>query len=533
MTKDTKLDVIVVGAGFAGMQMLYRLRGLGFSVRALESGDGVGGTWFWNRYPGARCDVESMQYSYQFSEELQQEWDWTERYATQPEILRYANHVADRFDLRRDIEFGCRVASAIFDEEDNHWCITTEDGTSLVARFCVMATGSLSSAAVPEIDGLDTFNGQYCHTGEWPTQALDLSTKRVAVIGTGSSGIQAIPELARTSAHLTVFQRTPGYSLPAHNAPLSQEAVTEIKNNYSTFCAANKAEWGGVSYPGGMNATSALDVSEAERNREFETRWETGGVGFLSSFSDLLFLPESNEMAARFIREKIRAEVNDPELAEALCPDVVVGCKRICLDTEYYATFNRDNVTLVSVKDQPIEKITPKGLITGDQEYEFDCIVFATGFDAMTGALLKMDIQGRNGQTLQQKWSEGAPNYLGLCVHGFPNIFSICGPGSPSVLTNVLVSIDQHVNWIADCIESLRERQVQCIEAESTAEALWVEHGNEIVDLTLFTACNSWYAGANIPGKPQGFMPYAGGLPAYTAKCAEVAANNYEGFKLS
>ena len=533
MSQRNPLDAIIIGAGFAGMQLLHRLRGAGFRVRVLEAAADVGGTWYHNCYPGARCDVESLQYAYQFSEELQQEWEWTERFATQPEILNYANHVADRFDLRRDIDFKRRVSSAHYDEASCYWTVATEDGQVVQAHHCIMATGCLSSASTPDIPGLEDFRGELYHTGQWPKDNVDFAGRRVAVIGTGSSGIQVIPELAKQAQHLTVFQRTACYSVPARNAPLTAQAIGTVKAKYAAFREANKAEWGGVSYPRGISKVSALEVSNDQREEEFNIRWEIGGVGFLSAFSDLMFSPEANEYASEFVRNKIRSIVHDPETAATLCPDFPVGCKRICLDTDYYATFNRDNVSLVSLREQPIGRITRRGLVIGDRVFDFDDIVFATGFDAITGALLNMDIRGRGGLTLREKWASGPSNYLGLATSGFPNLFLVTGPGSPSVLTNMLVSIDQHVSWIGDCLEYIRAQQINSIEADAEAEIAWMEQVDAIVKYTLFSGCNSWYTGANLDGKPKGFMPYAGGLPMYTQLCNEVAQNNYRGFSLN
>lgn len=526
-------DAVIVGAGFAGMYMLYRLREAGLKARVIEAGDGVGGTWYWNRYPGARCDVESMEYSYDFDEALQQEWEWSERYAPQPEILAYANHVADRFDLRRDITFGTRVTRAAFDEDALEWLVETDAGQSLRASFVVMATGCLSSANVPHFEGLEDFEGDWYHTGQWPQQGVDFTGKRVAVIGTGSSAIQSIPQIARQAAHLTVFQRTANFSVPAHNGPLSPDYVAETKANYRAFRAANRQQHPGFGSRTPRNDQSVLDVDDAERQRRFEESWARGGFGFLAAFNDLGMSEESNKYAAEFVRNKIREIVDDPVTAEQLCPEQVIGCKRLCVDIGYFETYNRDNVSLVSIKQNPINRITPAGLIIGETEYAFDAIVFATGFDAMTGSLLKIDITGRDGLKLSEKWEAGPRTYLGLQIAGFPNLFTVSGPGSPSVLTNMIVSIQQHVDWIADCILHLRTANKRCIEAQVGAENAWVNHVNEIADMTLYPSCNSWYLGANVPGKPRVFMPYVGGLPLYTQKCNEVAQNEYEGFAIS
>jgi cyclohexanone monooxygenase len=524
-------DAVIVGAGFAGMYMLHRLRGMGFSVRVFEAGSGVGGTWYWNRYPGARCDVESMQYSYQFSEDLQQEWVWSERYAPQPEILRYANYVADRFDLRRDIQFDTRVHSAIFDEADDRWVLDVGDGKRVIANYCVMATGCLSSANMPKFVGLNTFRGETYHTGHWPHEGVDFSRKRVGVIGTGSSAIQSIPIIARQATHLYVFQRTPNYTIPAHNAPLDLAYQAAVKADYAGLRARAKATIPGLDF--NFNLESALGVSEAERQGEFEARWAYGGLPFLGAYGDLLYNKAANDLAAEFVRSKIREIVRDPEVAELLSPRNVFGCKRVCVDTGYWETYDRPNVTLIDVSDEPIEAITSGGIRAKGQEYAVDAIVLATGFDAMTGALLKIDIRGTGGQTLREKWREGPKTYLGLGIAGFPNLFTITGPGSPSVLTNMLPSIEQHVEWVAGCIGYLRDKGLSRIEARAEAEERWVAHVREVAGGSLRSTCSSWYIGANVPGKPRVFMPYIGGFPAYVQKCDAVAANGSEGFALA
>jgi cyclohexanone monooxygenase len=512
--------------------MLHRARGLGFSARVIEAGGGVGGTWYWNRYPGARCDVESLEYSYQFSDELQQEWVWTERYASQPEILTYLNHVADRFDLRRDIQFDTRVERAAFDETGDGWLVETNDGTRIGTRFLVMATGCLSSANIPDFPGLDTFSGPTFHTGRWPHEPVDFTGQRVGVIGTGSSGIQSIPVIAEQADALVVFQRTATYSVPAHNHPLEEGEEEAIKADYAGFRARNSQMPFalGSRLPG--NEVLALDTDAEERDRVYEDRWGHGGLPFLGAFGDLLFDAKANDTAAEFVRTKIHQIVKDPVVAERLSPSTVIGCKRLCVDTGYYATFNRDNVTLVDVSSAPIEEITPEGLRAGGQEYELDAIVFATGFDAMTGTLLKIDITGRGGVSLAEAWTEGPRTYLGLGVTGFPNLFLITGPGSPSVLTNMVVSIEQHVNWITSCLEHMEEKGFRRIEATPEAQDAWVGYVNDIANFTLFPSCNSWYLGANVPGKPRVFMPLVG-FPPYAEKCDEVAAHDYEGFALT
>jgi cyclohexanone monooxygenase len=530
-TEEGELDVVVVGAGFAGLYMLHCLRGLGLAAVAFEAGDDVGGTWYWNRYPGARCDVESLQYSYAFSDELQQAWCWSERYAAQPEILRYARHVADRLDLHRDIRFGTRVTSARFDEARERWLVHTDRGDRVSSRFCVMATGCLSTARVPDFPGLDTFRGQTYHTGAWPHEPVDFTGQRVGVIGTGSSAIQAIPLLAREAAHLYVFQRTPNYSVPAHNHPLTPEFQDAWKTRYEEHRSrAREIRNGILTDP---NDVSALAVNEAERQQAYAQRWKAGGIPFMAAFNDLLLDAAANETAAEFVRAKIREIVSDPAVAELLTPrDHPIGTKRICVDTDYFATFNRDNVTLVDVRGAPIEAIMPDGLRTAEAGYRLDSIVFATGFDAMTGTLLAIDIVGRAGLTLREAWAEGPGSYLGLMVAGFPNLFTITGPGSPSVLSNMMVSIEQHVAWVRDCLAHALARDVATIEATADAQDGWMEHVREVGERTLYPRANSWYVGANIPGKPRSFMPYIGGVPVYRRKCEEIARRGYEGFRL-
>lgn len=524
------IDAVIVGAGFAGVYMLHRLRELGLSARVVEAGSGVGGTWFWNRYPGARCDVESLEYSYQFSDALQRDWEWTERYASQPEILRYIEHVVARFDLGRDIQLNTRVTAAAFDDASGRWQVEMADGARLAARFCIMATGCLSSANVPDFPGRDSFAGRTLHTGQWPHEPVDFSGQRVGIIGTGSSAIQAIPLIAAQAAHLFVFQRTPNYSVPAQNRPLEPGEQARIKADY-----AGLRQRGGQ-MPFGFDTRSterlAVEATEEERCAEYEDRWRQGGLPFLGAFADIIFSREANDTAAEFMREKIRAIVRDPQVAALLMPTTVVGCKRLCSDTGYFETFNRDNVTLVDVSRAPIEAITPHGLRTAEQSFALDSLVFATGFDAMTGALLRIDIRGSGGLTLAEKWAAGPRTYLGVATAGFPNLFIITGPGSPSVLSNMVPSIEQHVNWIARCVAYMDQHGAARIEARRDAEDAWVAHVNEVADTTLYPSCNSWYLGANIPGKPRVFMPYLG-FPVYVEKCEAVAANGYEGFALS
>lgn len=528
-----RYDVVVVGAGFAGMYMLHRLRGLGFSVRVYEQGSDVGGTWYWNRYPGARCDVESMQYSYSFSDALQQEWNWSERYAPQPEILRYACHVADRFDLRRDIQFDTRIASAIFDESADRWTVTTQTGETVESRFVVLATGCLSNARVPDIAGLPDFTGKVYHTGHWPHEPVDFTGLRVGVIGTGSSAIQSIPVIADQASATTVFQRTANFSVPARNAPLTNEERQAFRDDYPEIRRKAREEMrNGIVQE--LPERGALEDSDAARRDRYGDRWKRGGLTFMGAYNNLALDKTANDTAADFIRERIAEIVLDPATAKLLQPDNhPVGSKRICVDTNYYATFNRPHVSLVDVRENPIERVTPTGLRAGGKDYELDALVLATGFDAMTGSVARIDIRGRDHQALNDKWSAGPRTYLGLKSAGFPNLFLITGPGSPSVLSNMIVSIEQHVDWIADCLAFLRERGIATIEATLPAEDQWVAHVNEVAQGTLYPQANSWYMGANVPGKPRIFMPYIGGVGAYRKICNDVAARGYEGFALS
>ena len=526
-------DVVVVGAGFAGMYILYRLRGLGLSVRVYEQGGDVGGTWYWNRYPGARCDVESMQYSFSFSDELQREWDWSERYAPQPEILRYANHVADRFNLRSDIQLDTRVERAVFDETTNAWSVTTSDGETAVATYVVLATGCLSNARIPDIKGLQDFKGKVYHTGHWPHQPVDFTGQRAGVIGTGSSAIQSVPVIAAQARHLTVFQRTANFSIPARNAALTPGEREAFRARYPEIRRFAREEARNGIYTE-MPDRGALDDGDNERRSKYESRWARGGLTFMSVYNNLALDKAANDTAAGFVRDKIAEIVRDPDTARLLQPNShPIGTKRICIDTDYFATFNRPNVTLVDIKSNPIEQILPNAVRTGGKDYTVDALVLATGFDAMTGSVAKIDIVGPGGQTLNQKWAEGPKTYLGLMSAGFPNLFIITGPGSPSVLSNMIVSIEQHVDWIADCVGWMRNRGVATMEADKDAEDKWVAHVNEVAHSTLYPQANSWYMGANIPGKPQIFMPYIGGVGVYRQICNDVAAKGYEGFVMS
>ncbi len=529
-TGADQYDAIVVGAGFSGLYMLHRLRELGLSARVYEAGDGVGGTWYWNRYPGARCDSESYYYSYSFSDEIQQEWEWTCRYPDQPEILKYLNYVADKLDLRRDIQFKTRVTAARYDERTNRWDIETDAGRRVSARFFISAVGCLSAAQVPDIKGLESFQGTWYHTGKWPHEGVDFTGKRVGIIGTGSTGIQAIPVIASQAAHLTVFQRTPNFSVPARNGPMAEEFQRQVKANYAEI--RRKVRELAFGMPFDFPDKSALEATPEERQRVYDALWDVGGFGFLfRSYNDLIFNKQANDTAADYVRAKIREIVKDPATAEKLLPwNHPIGTKRPPIDTAYYETFNRGNVTLVDIRTSPIEAITEHGIRTSDADYELDSIVFATGFDAMTGALFNLNISGRSGVALEKQWADGPHTYLGIATAGFPNLFIITGPGSPSVLSNMPVSIEQHVEWIADCIQYLRSHDLDTIEATEEAQRSWVAKVNEIADATLFPQADSWYMGANVPGKPRVFMPYSGGVGVYRELCAEIAKKGYEGF---
>ena len=531
----THYDAVVIGAGFAGMYMLKRLRDeLGMNTLVYEAGDGVGGTWYWNRYPGARCDSESYIYCFSFDDDLLQEWNWSGKYPEQPEILRYLNHVADRFDLRSGIQFNTRVTAAHFNDDKGLWEVQTDQGDRVTAQYVVTAIGCISTGQIPNIPGLDSFEGESHHTGAWPHDGVEFEGKRVGVIGTGSSGVQSIPVIARESEHLTVFQRTPQYTIPARHENVDQEFLKEVKANYDEIMQKSKTSAAGMPFE--FSEVSALEATEEERLETYERLWKKGGFSFIfQSYFDIALDRRANDTASEFIRGKIREIVKDPETAEKLLPrDHPFGSKRALIDTNYFDTYNRDNVDLVDIRHFPIEEITPTGLRTADgEEYEFDIIVFATGYDAMTGTFFKMDIRGRDGVELKEKWNEGPKTYLGLTTADFPNMFMITGPGSPSVLSNMPVSIEQHVEWISDFVEYLRERDVDIVDTDPQAEVEWVQHVNDIADQTMFMLADSWYLGANIPGKPRVFMPYAGGVGPYRERCDEIAANSYEGFVMS
>ncbi|MDT8862605.1 NAD(P)/FAD-dependent oxidoreductase [Alkalihalobacillus sp. MEB130] len=526
------VDAVVIGAGFSGMYMLYRLREAGLSTRVYEAASGVGGVWYWNRYPGARCDSESLFYNYTFSEELYKEWSWSSRYPEQPEILRYLNFVADKFELRPNIQFNTRVKSAYYDEESSRWNIETDQGEKVSAKYFITGVGCISTANLPDVKGLDRFEGDWYHTGHWPHEKVDFSGKRVGVIGTGSSGIQSIPVIAKEAAHLTVFQRTPQFSVPAKNHPYDPEYLKKAKENYSEIRRQMQESIAGMAFQ--YRERSILDDTPEERQRVLQEAWEKGGWHILFAYNDLIINEEGNKLVADFVREKIREIVHDPETAETLTPTHYYGTKRAIIDTDYFETYNRENVHLVDVKKAPIEEVTAKGIRTKEGEYELDAIVFATGFDGMTGSLFKIDIRGRDGISLKEKWENGAKTrtYLGLATAGFPNMFMLTGPESPSVLGNMPAAIEQHVDWVMDCIAYLQEKKVEVIEANVKAEDDWSKHCRELADQTLYIKTDSWYTGANIKGKPGGFQIYVGGYGPYRQICDDVAEKGYEGFTL-
>jgi cyclohexanone monooxygenase len=525
-------DAVVIGAGFAGLYMLHRLRLLGRRAHVFEAGDGVGGTWFWNCYPGARCDVDSMQYSYSWSPELQQEWKWTERYPAQAEILRYINHVADRFDLRRDISLNSKVSGGQWLADEQRWLVRTEQGQEATCNILITATGCLSESRLPAIEGLDGFKGRTYHTGRWPKEPVDFSGLRVGVMGTGSSGIQAIPQLAKQAKELYVFQRTPNFSVPAWNGPIDPAHQQDWLSNYPKYREQARNTRSGIMYEYGTQ--SALEMSDEARAEEMERRWRKGGTNFAHSFNDTFINRQSNELLSDFVRGKIRQLVQNPGVAEKLLPhDHGIGTKRICVDTGYYQTYNLPNVKLVDLRSTPIERFDDSAAITRESRYELDAMVFATGYDAVTGALERLNLVGEQGKTFKQLWQSGPTSYLGLMTAGFPNLFTITGPGSPSILTNVIVSIEQHVEWIADCLAYMDQHGHTRIDPQQAAQDQWVKHVQEVANGTLFVSANSWYMGANIPGKPRVFLPYIGGFSTYASHCQEVVKKGYEGFNFS
>ncbi|MFZ3561739.1 flavin-containing monooxygenase [Streptomyces sp. BH055] len=526
-------DVIVIGAGFAGLYQLHRLRALGFDTLVVEAGADVGGTWYWNRYPGARCDIESVEYSYSFDSDLEQEWDWSERYAAQPEILSYVRHVADRFDLRRDIALNTRVESLVWGEAAGRWTVTASDGTPRTARHVIAATGCLSVPSRPGFEGLADFAGEVLWTSSWPHEGADLTGKRVAVIGTGSSGLQTITAIAPLVGSLTVFQRTPSYAVPAHNGP-NAARLAAARARYPERREVSRASSKGFDCEEDGQVLLA-EAEEAQIRGELDRRWDDGGLCFGSGFSDLLKDAEANEAVAEYVRARIREKVKNPEIAERLTPRTYpIASKRMCVDTGYFEVFNQDNVTLVDLTERPIERITEHGIRTGDGVvHDVDVIVMATGFDAMTGALNAIDIRGAEGRSLREKWEHGPRTYLGLMSAGFPNLFTVTGPQSPSVLSNMMTSIEHHVDWITRALAHLRERGLHCMEADPEAEDNWVNTTNDLGDLTLMPRAASWYMGANIPGKQRVFMPFIGGVGLYRDLTNGIAVSHYHGFELS
>jgi cyclohexanone monooxygenase len=528
-----RVDAFVVGAGFAGLYALHRLRALGLSLQGVEAGEDVGGTWYWNRYPGARCDVESMAYSYSFSPQLEREWVWTDRYATQGEILRYLQHVAERCALRPLIRFGTRLTAAVYEERSRLWQLRSSDGREYLARYLIMATGCLSQPRIPPLPGLASFRGAIYQTSNWPEEGVDFTGQRVGIIGTGSSGIQSIPIIARQATHLTVFQRTPNFSVPAHNHALDPATRRALMDNYPPFREGLRRGFTSL-IPNETAQPSALELAPVEREQRYREAWQEGGIRLLFCISDAMTSKAANDTLVDFMHARIRETVKDPEIAARLLPRTYpLGTKRLCVDTDYYATFNRPNVTLVDLRETPIEAVTPQGVQTSAQLHALDSLVFATGFDAMTGALLAVDIRGRDGLRLADAWREGPRTYLGIMTHGFPNLFTVTGPGSPSVLSNMVVSIEQHVDFIADLIEAVRARGAHTAEAQAEAQDAWVAHVAAVGDTTLFPRAQSWYMGSNIPGKPRVFLPYVGGVGPYRTQCEEIVAAGYRGFTLS
>ena len=529
---NEELDVIIVGAGFSGLYMLYKMRKMNLKALVIERASDAGGTWFWNRYPGARCDIESIEYSYSFSDELQQEWNWSNRYSDQSEILDYINYVVKKFNLKENIVFNTSVKSATFDENLKNWIVET-DSKSYSSKFCVMATGTLSSIKEPNFDGLENFKGDLYVTGEWPHEKLDFTSKKVAIIGTGSSAVQSIPVIAEEAKNLTVFQRSPNYTIPANNRPLTEKELSNAKSSYDQIREKAKYTRAGIGY-NQFEERKLLDLSSEEIKKELNNRWKIGGQEiFTAGFTDVGVNVEANKIVADFVKSKIKEIVKDPNVAELLSPKDAIGCKRLCADTNYFETYNRENVELIDLNSNPINSITENGILTKNKEFKFDTIIFATGFDAMTGALQAIDITGKNGKKLKQVWKDGPKSFLGLLINGFPNLFTVTGPGSPSVLTNMMVAIEQHVEWISDCINFLSKSNLNEVEADELFQIEWMDHIEEVAKNTLRYTCNSWYVGANVPGKKRVFMPYAGGFGKYREKCDEIAENNYSILRIS
>ena len=526
-----EVDVVVVGAGFGGLRSLHALRKLGKTVQVLEASDNVGGVWYHNGYPGARCDVESYDYSYSFSPELEQEWVWSERYATQPEILRYIHHVVERFDLRKHIRFQCRMEEARYDEHAGRWNIRCSDGSQWSAHYLVLAVGQLSAPKTPSYPGQERFGGQIIHSAVWPKDPVEFAGKRVAIIGTGSSGMQMTPVIARQAAHLTVFQRTPNYSVPAANAPVSPEEDARVKANYRQ---RREQAWNSPTGLGFMpGKKSALEATPEERAQVYEAAWNRLGFGFALSYFDIILNKKANDTAAEFIRNKIASVIEKPELREKLVPkDHAFAARRPSVDSGYFQAFNRDNVELADVREFPIVEFTEKGLRTQAKTHEFDIIIFATGFDAFTGSLLKPKIMGRRGMTLKEKWAAGPVTQLGVGTHGFPNLFVLVGPGSPSLLSNVMVSLEEQSDWFAQMIGYMDRHGVMEVEVTEAAEQAWVAHVNERAKETLYLTADSYYNGAEVAGKPRVFMPYSGGVRGYRRLLHKCAESGYAGFEL-
>jgi cyclohexanone monooxygenase len=527
------VDVVVIGAGFAGLYAHFKLREMGLKTSGFEAAPDIGGTWYWNRYPGARCDVESLDYCYSFSPDVLGEWKWSERFATQPELLQYANFVADKYDLRRDYAFDTKVIAANFDEAACQWVVSTDRGAEVRCRYLLSAVGGLSLPKAPEIDGIDQFEGRWVQTSCWPHEQVDVAGKRVAVIGTGSSGIQCIPLLAQEAAHLTVFQRTPNFSVPAHNGQIDPAYEAEVRADYAAHHKRNRYTKGGV--PPRINTgVSAMSVSEEERRAKFEQAWGFGTFALQSVFNDTSSNPDSNAAAVAFVHDKIRGSVTDRVVAEKLLPKTFpFGTKRLCLDTDYYATFNRNNVELVDIRETPIERVTKAGIKTTAKEFPFDLIVFATGFDAVTGPLFALNIAGVGGIKLKHVWKDGAQSYLGLMISGFPNLFTVNGPSSPSVLANMLQTIEHHVDWIADCIAYADKNGFVRVDADEETQVAWAHEVASMADKTLYTKANSWYMGANVSGKPRVFLMYIGGLDRYVERCDKIVDGGYTGFNFT
>ena len=533
-SNNHEYDAIIVGAGFAGLYQLICLRDqLGLNCLVIETGDDVGGTWYWNRYPGARCDTESHAYSYYFSEELLKEWTWSERYPGHAEIRKYINFVADKFDLKKNILFNEKVINAEFNDSSNKWNLATSNENHFQAKFLIAAVGCLSNTNIPKIKGLDTFEGKYYHTGNWPKTGVSFTDKKVGQIGTGSTGIQAVPVIAAEAKHLTVFQRTANYSIPARNAPLSQKFKDHVKEDHKYYKEFLKRTPNG--HPFEISSRLVSDVNEEEMNEIYEKAWEKGGLQFRATFNDLVTNIEANKTASEFIKGKIRKTVSNKKFANILSDiDHPYAGKRPPIDSHYFEAFNRDNINLIDLRSDPILQINQKGIQTKENHFDLDIIVFATGYDAMTGPLLNMNITGKQNLKLDDCWKEGPKSFLGLQIPGFPNLFTITGPGSPSVLTNMPMAIEQHVEWIRDCISYVNNKNYSRIEADQKSSKEWGDEVNAVANKTLLpTVKHSWYLGANIPGKPQVFMPYAGGLPKYTEVCNEVKNNNYKGFNLA